>query len=119
MQQLKILIIDDEEDYCLLMKMYFLRMNCNVQCAYSLKDGLEMIDKYQPDILFLDNNLPDGQGWLHVNNIMERESDLKIHLVSAFKPVTDHITTLSNMRIWEKPISFEELDEFFSKGTPL
>jgi DNA-binding response OmpR family regulator len=115
MQQIKILIIDDEEDFCLLMKMYFSRINYSVQISYTLKTGLEMIDQYQPDILFLDNNLPDGHGWLCVNDIMKRWPNIQIHLISAFKPGTDHITNPANLRVWEKPICLEELQKVFCK----
>ena len=119
MQQIKILIIDDEEDFCLLMKMYFLRINCAVQTSYTLKKGLEMIDKYEPDILFLDNNLPDGQGWMCVNDIMQKWSNIQIHLISAFQPKTDHIIKPANLKVWEKPITLEELEEVFSKTITL
>jgi DNA-binding response OmpR family regulator len=56
----KILIIDDEVDFCLIMKGYFNRKNYEVFVAYNLQSGLFLIDENKPDILFLDNNLA---GW--------------------------------------------------------
>lgn len=61
--RLKVLIIDDEEDLCLLIKTYLSRKDCEVFTAYSLSEGLKKLNDLLPDILFLDNNLPDGLGW--------------------------------------------------------
>ena len=52
----KILIIDDEIDFCSIMKGYFGRKNYEVFVAYTLQSGLFLIDEENPDILFLDNN---------------------------------------------------------------
>ena len=59
-ERLKVLIIDDEKDLCLLIKAYLSRKNCDVHTAYTLSEGLMQVDQFLPDILFLDNNLPDG-----------------------------------------------------------
>ena len=64
----KILIIDDETDLCLLLKDYFIRKHYNVFLSHTLSDGAKILNDIHPDILFLDNNLPDGLG---VNNIVD------------------------------------------------
>ena len=111
MNSTKILLIDDEEDYCLLMKNFFLTQKCEVQMAHSITDGLKLIDAYVPNILFLDNNLPDGKGWTHVDNILEKNPQLHIHLVSAYNPDTKNIGAINKVKIWEKPISLENLSD--------
>jgi DNA-binding response OmpR family regulator len=62
MTKLKVLMIDDEVDYCQIMKNFFTKRNYEVYLAYTLNDGLNLLNSVRPDILFLDNNLPDGQG---------------------------------------------------------
>ena len=59
----KILIIDDETDFCLLLKAYFVRKKYDVYLSYSLNQGMKLLEEVKPDIIFLDNNLPDGFGW--------------------------------------------------------
>ena len=59
----KILIIDDETDLCLLLKEYFVRKNYEVIVSHTLQEGKVLLTENKPDILFLDNNLPDGIGW--------------------------------------------------------
>ncbi|RYE52567.1 MAG: response regulator [Sphingobacteriales bacterium] len=61
--QRKVLIIDDEIDLCHLLKSYFLRKNYEVYLSHTLEQGLAFLRTLNPEIIFLDNNLPDGTGW--------------------------------------------------------
>ncbi|SRR5690606_6882771 len=105
----KILIIDDESDYCLIMKSYFNRKGFEVFIGSTLKEGLKLLDEKEPEILFLDNNLPDGKGWLLLDDIVADRPDLKIYLVSAYRQEFDSIKPTEQITIWEKPISVSNL----------
>lgn len=105
----KILIIDDESDYCMIMKGYFTRKGFDVYIGSTLREGLELLRSLQPEILFLDNNLPDGKGWLMLDEILEARPGLKVYLVSAFRQEFDFIKPSEQVTIWEKPISISSL----------
>ena len=111
--RIRVLIIDDEEDLCLLIKTYLSRKNCEVFTAYTLSEGLKLVENLTPDILFLDNNLPDGLGWDKAEKIIAQQPNIQLHLLSAYNPpqIKDgiHVT-----RIWEKPVSLKDLDKYFS-----
>jgi two-component system OmpR family response regulator len=109
----KILIIDDEVDFCLIMKGYFGQKNYDVFLAYTLQTGLFLIDENKPDILFLDNNLPDGQGWKYVDQIVEKNPHLEVYLVSAHQSKSSFISPNKNIIVWEKPISLQILNTSF------
>lgn len=109
----KILIIDDEIDFCMIMKGYFGRKNFEVFLAYNLQSGLFLIDETNPDILFLDNNLPDGQGWKYVEQIVEKNPHLRIYLISAHQNKSSFTSTNKNIVVWEKPISLQILNNVF------
>jgi DNA-binding response OmpR family regulator len=110
MVKVKILIVDDEPDYCSIMKSYFQEKNYDVYLAYTLKDGLAMIDEISPDILILDNNLPDGQSFTYVNQITEKSPSLKVYFISAYRQRSDASNFSSNVTVWEKPISLSYLE---------
>jgi DNA-binding response OmpR family regulator len=110
----KILIIDDEADYCMIMKSYFTRKGYDVTLAATLKEGMKQLTDLHPDILFLDNNLPDGKGWLLLDDITNSRPDLKIFLVSAFRQEFESIMPTEQVTIWEKPISFSHLNSVFA-----
>jgi len=108
----KILIIDDEEDLCLLIKAHLSRKNYEVYTSYSLKQGLKEVETVLPDILFLDNNLPDGLGWESAKKILGSHPNIQVHLISAFN-TPSHKEDVAVAKVWEKPISLRELDNYF------
>ena len=113
MKRPKILIIDDEEDYCLILKSYFLKKDCEVFFTDTLKEGIQLLQQHQFDILFLDNNLPDGNGWQIVDKILIEMPGITIYFISAYKQKTDLTTISSRVIVCEKPISFELLEEIY------
>lgn len=113
MLKLKVLLIDDEVDYCLIMKKFFTKKNYEVSVANTLTKGLELLDEFKPDILFLDNNLPDGQGFACVESIVEKNPHLKLYLISAYYKKGDIFYSSPNVMVWEKPISISFLNTAF------
>ena len=109
----KILIIDDEIDFCIIMKGYFEKKGYEVDLAYNLQRGLFLINETKHDILFLDNNLPDGQGWQYVAQIVEKNPQLEVYLISAHQSKSSFTSPNENIVVWEKPISLQLLNSVF------
>ena len=105
----KVLIIDDEVDLCLLLKNYLNRRNYEVYYSHTLKEGMNQFDEVLPDILFLDNNLPDGVGWEKAAGLIAQYPNLQIHLISAYQPNTPE-QMASTFKVWEKPLTLKDLD---------
>jgi len=113
MLKLKVLFVDDETDFCLLMKNFFTKKNYDVSLAYTLKDGLDQLEQVKPDILFLDNNLPDGKGWEHVDLIVEKNPHLRLYLASAHYKGEVIFADYPQVTVWEKPLSMTLLHSNF------
>ncbi len=113
----KVLIIDDEVDFCLLMQFYLSKKNCEVTFSHTLKDGLGFIRSKKPDIVILDNNLPDGFGWPAAKSILDAAPKVHLFLISANKPSNkddinnDNINN-DHFHVVEKPISISQIDNF-------
>lgn len=110
----RILIIDDETDFCLIMKNFFSKKGYDVSLAYTLKEGMTILKEFRPHILFLDNNLPDGQGWDAMKEIVEIIPQIRAYLISAHRNNASFIGLNKNIMIWEKPISLSTLNTVFS-----
>lgn len=109
----KIVIIDDEEDLCRLMKAYLVDIGYDVFLAHTLYDGLNLMHEVSPDILFLDNNLPDGLGWERMKFLTEHFPYCKITLISAYKYFPPELREMeSPVRILEKPITLNALKDY-------
>lgn len=116
MNRKKVLIIDDEIDLCHLLKSYFLRNNYEVYLSHTLEQGLSFLKALKPDIVFLDNNLPDGLGWSIAPEIASGFPDIQINLISAFHPQLPEMPEGARVFVIEKPISLTDLDRRFSKS---
>lgn len=107
---MKALIIDDEVDLCLLIKSYLQRKGYEVTLAHSLEDGLEKAGEVQPNVLFLDNNLPDGLGWAEAPRLATLFPAMHQYLISAYHPQVPLMPQGARFSVLEKPISFADLD---------
>jgi CheY-like chemotaxis protein len=112
-RRMTIIIIDDDQDFCMLFQQLLQKSGHRVYCEYTLVSGLQFIDDHQPDVIFLDNILPDGEGWLQADQLQKRYPSAQINLISAADRSflrTQHV----NQSIWEKPITKDQLDNYFS-----
>lgn len=107
----KVLIIDDEYDLCYLLKSYLRSKNFEVDTANTLDAGLAKIDSDHPDIVFLDNNLPDGSGWDKAPEILASNPSLQINLITGGAQSQPVIETKNNIKVIEKPLSLYEIDK--------
>lgn len=106
----KVLIIDDEQDLCHVMSSFLTQLGHEVHAAYSLTDGLHDFTVLHPDILIMDNNLPDGLGWENIELIQSIDPSCKIILISANK--TKHDGRSDKVSVLEKPISLSMLQNY-------
>jgi len=107
----KVLIIDDEEDFGMLMKRFFSQKNYEVFVAYTIEDGMKILDDETPDVVFLDNNLPDGYGWDKTEYILAKYPLTQLNLISALNVPK---TSASSFRILEKQMLLKELPKMFA-----
>ena len=108
---MKILILDDDTDLCSLLKMFFERKGHKALMANNLIDGLTIIDEQEPLIVFIDNLLPDGEGWKAAKTIKYKHPEIKINLMSG-KDKSFASAYEEDDFIWEKPITSTQLETY-------
>ncbi|MBK5277441.1 MAG: response regulator [Bacteroidia bacterium] len=106
----RVLIVDDEADFRLLMKDFFDKKSCTVFLANSLTVGLEMLHQENPDVMMLDNILPDGLGWSKAEFVLANYPRTQLILVSAREVPK---TSSSTFSILYKPLIKDELRKMF------
>ncbi len=80
----KILIIDDNKDLCKMLSESFSQKGLDVDYSLTLAQGLDQLFSNQVDVLFLDVNLPDGDGLAAIPRINAHPPNRK----SSLSPVT-------------------------------
>ena len=109
----KVLIIDDEIDLCILLKNFLTRRHHEVVVSHKLSDGLREALDFYPDIIFLDNNLPDSQGWTQAGYLLETLPKADIFLISAYKFIPS-IPNDPRLTVIEKPLSLKTIEKLIS-----
>lgn len=82
-KQIEVLIIEDEEDICYLLSGILRKKNLNTSYVTSLFAAEEILRKQYPDILFIDNHLPDGYGVDFLSLIKRDHPNTKIIMITA------------------------------------
>ena len=103
----KILIIDDEVDFTEMLAEFFTRKNCIVKTGNTLRQGMAVLRDFNPDFIFLDNQLPDGVGWAETQYILQNYPMCQLILMSGHLAPK---TSARNFRIMEKPLVMSELE---------
>ena len=109
----KILLIDDDRDFGLLFTNFFIGKDFNVLLAYNLREGMEALEQFRPEFIFLDNGLPDGQGWAKADFILAEYPLAQLNLISAWTADSPS----GKARILEKPINMTDLMACFQPGS--
>ncbi len=82
MSKRRILIIDDEENFCKLVKMNLeLDVDFTVETATEGKKGIELAKKFKPDIIILDIMMPKMSGFEVLEKIKKDPKTIGIPVV--------------------------------------
>jgi two-component system, OmpR family, response regulator len=87
--QSKVLIVDDEPDICFLFDKILRKRNLTMGYAYNLADATRSLETEPPSVVFLDNNLPDGQGIDFIPFLKLRCPGIRVIMVTANDSASD------------------------------
>jgi CheY-like chemotaxis protein len=83
-KQVKVLLIDDEPDFAQIVAFRLKSKGYIVYSAKSGQEGIELIKKENPDIVFLDLKMPQMDGVETLKRIREFNKDLPVVMISAY-----------------------------------
>lgn len=86
---LKVLIIDDEADICYLLSTLLKQKNLEASYVNTLTDAAVALKNTTPEIIFLDNHLPDGLGMDFIEYIKNHYPEIKIVMITAHDTAAD------------------------------
>ncbi|MFN0082356.1 MAG: response regulator [Ferruginibacter sp.] len=93
---LKALIIDDETDICYLLSRLLKHKNLETSFVNSLSEADKALKTEHPEIIFLDNHLPDGLGMNYIAYIKKNYPTSKVVMITAHDSGDDRAQALEN-----------------------
>ncbi len=107
----KILVIDDEREICESIKMILEYEDYQFDSATDSIEGLHKIESGDFDVVLLDIQMPDLNGFEVLNKIKEKNLELNVIMISAFSSLENAVkaTKLGAFDFIEKPIDREKL----------
>lgn len=108
-----ILVIDDEPEIRALLIRFLERKGFSVLAAGTLKEGRKMFNQSNPELVFLDVNLPDGNGLTELMYISSGERHCKVIMMSAFDHNEVKMEAIQHgaLDFLSKPFNIARLDQ--------
>lgn len=106
-----VLIIDDDEIICELVCAYITRIGHSARFAYTLSDGMKIVEKNDFDVVFLDMGLPDGNGLGAIAGIHSSPSKPEVIIITGAADADSAEIAILN-GAWDylqKPLSLKEI----------
>ncbi len=108
-----ILLVDDDESIRASVGLYLADREFEVHSAADVTEALQMLDRYLPDVLLVDLQMPGRDGFEMIREARRRNSGAAIIVISGTGDIQKAVqaTRMGAMRYLEKPFSLRELDE--------
>lgn len=108
-----ILVVDDEDEIRALFTRYLGKKGYDVQSAGNLTDGRKLYNTINPSLIFLDVNLPDGNGLEELGELKKASLSDKVVMMSAFvhQEDRDKAQNLGAIDFLSKPFSLVKLEQ--------
>ena len=110
-RNLKVLVVDDEDDLRELLDMSLARMGLRASLAASVGEARERLAQERFALCLTDMRLPDGEGMELVRHIAEHHRDLPVAVITAFGSMDNAVAALKAgaFDYLAKPVSIEQL----------
>lgn len=102
-------IIDDEVDTCLLLGMFLKRYGIETTVAHSLSNGFDICKEKHPNLIFLDNNLPDGFGIENISKLQKNNKKASIVMISAMSNLKTIALENGASQFVDKPLTPDKI----------
>ena len=112
MAQAKILVIDDEPDIGLLFSKILSEEGHRVLVSLDGKEGISMVKREQPDLIFLDLKLPGMDGIEVLREIRRFDKDLLVIVLTGYASVKTAVEAmkLGAFDYLSKPVNFDTIN---------
>ncbi len=95
-KDLNILIAEDEGDICFLLNLMLKKDDTEIDHVNTLAQAKVFLKEEKPDLIIIDNKLPDGQGVDFIPEIKASHPEMKIIMISGNSSNSDKDKAIGN-----------------------
>ncbi len=113
-----ILVIDDDSSLCALIERCLVEKNMRVRVAGTRSDGLDICKSMNIDVVLLDQQLPDGEGWELCPSIRKHNDHAKIIFITAYPSFENALRAIKSgaYDYLPKPFELEEMEHVVARA---
>ena len=90
----KILIVDDDTTFCIMLRKWLEKRGFDVDTAFSYKDAVKQLDKAGFDLVLTDLRLPDKDGIDLLRVIKEKTPETQVLLMTGYADIQTAVTAI-------------------------
>lgn len=113
-QAKKLLVIEDEGDICLVLDIMLTSDTVSMDHVNSIADAKAYLSGNRPDLILLDNKLPDGWGAEYVQELKKDFPEIKVLMISGLDNPDNGNGSYADMFL-SKPFSKSQMQEALDK----
>ena len=119
----KVLIVEDEGDMCLLLNIILTDEDTQLDHVKSLALAATYLTSHQPDVVLLDNKLPDGFGVDFIKIVKKMSPSSRIIMLTGYDPSAGDVAIENGADLFlTKPFTREQVQtavhNFLEKSEP-
>ena len=113
----KILIVDDDQASCRTLQLHLSGVGHEVALAHSVDEGLQVCERYHPDLIVLDIRMPGKSGLQGLPEFKAAVPGVRIIMITAFHDMESTIEAMQKGAddYIHKPIDLDEFDATIDK----
>ncbi len=92
----KILVIDDDSAFCLMLKTFLQKNGFEVSATYSLKESSDLIKKEHFQVILTDMRLPDGDGLQILELVKSLSSPTQVVLMTGYTDIKSAVEAMKS-----------------------
>ncbi len=114
----KVLIVDDDVNFCAILKSYLGRKGFNVAETFTCSEALRLMQGTKYDIILTDFRLPDRNGLELLKDIKDKTPDAVVIIMTAYADIRMAVKAikLGAFEFVTKPVNPEELLMYMERG---
>ncbi|MCK9219883.1 MAG: LytTR family DNA-binding domain-containing protein [Bacteroidales bacterium] len=112
----KIVLIDDDKTVILSLSTLLATQFHNMEVvgvAHGVREGIQLIDSTTPDLVFLDINMPDGEGFEVIERVTYK--NFQVIFITAFDKYAVRAFEFSALHYLIKPVTLEMLESAINR----